>query len=132
MLKNKTKEIIVCIIALMVLAFSIGTNVFAATNLNDWDNENSNDNEFSQIPDENTNGNNNNSNGNANRNNNNNNNYNNNYNNNINNSNGNSNNKNASGMPNTGVDYSIVMVIVVCGASTLYAYKKIRDYKNIQ
>jgi len=34
----------------------------------------------------------------------------------------------AKDLPDTGVDYSIVFIIAICGVSAMYAYKKIRDY----
>ena len=38
--------------------------------------------------------------------------------------------RNTTTMPNTGVDYSILFIVAVCGVSAIYAYKKISDYKN--
>ena len=42
----------------------------------------------------------------------------------------NTNKNNTTAMPNTGVDYSVVFIIAICGISAIYAYKKISDYKN--
>ena len=48
------------------------------------------------------------------------------------NSNSNNGNKNAgTAMPATGVDYSVLTIIGVCGISAVYAYKKISDYRNV-
>ncbi|MCL2383277.1 MAG: hypothetical protein FWC79_03855 [Oscillospiraceae bacterium] len=35
------------------------------------------------------------------------------------------------GLPQTGLDNSLVIIIIVCGLSALYAYKKIRDYNYL-
>lgn len=115
MLKKKTKEIILCVITLIVLAL-VTTNVFASdinALLNDMNNT------ANEIPKINSTTNNTVNNTNQN-------------NTAVNNtSNRNRNTKNNSTMPETGIDYSIVFIIAVCGVSTIYAYKKIRDYKNI-
>ena len=37
-------------------------------------------------------------------------------------------NANTNSMPYTGVSYSSVVIIAICGISAIYAYKKIRDY----
>lgn len=31
-------------------------------------------------------------------------------------------------LPSTGIDYSVVLIIAICSVSALYAYKKIKDY----
>lgn len=36
-----------------------------------------------------------------------------------------------SGIPYTGVNDTIIFVIIACGISAVFAYKKIKDYKNI-
>ena len=41
-------------------------------------------------------------------------------------------NTNSSKLPQTGIeDYSIGIMIIICIASAIYAYKKVRDYNNI-
>ena len=106
----KTKELIICLIAIIALVLTITTNVFATTPyLGDALGNNTNNEEIPQIPETTNNTN---------------------TNNNINtNNNTNTNtNTNKTAMPNTGVDYSVVFIIAVCGISAVYAYKKIRDY----
>ena len=101
----KTKELIICLIAIIALVLTITTNVFATTPyLGDALGNNTNNEEIPQIPEttNNTNTNNINTNNNT--------------------------NTNKTAMPNTGVDYSVVFIIAVCGISAVYAYKKIRDY----
>lgn len=119
MSKIKTKELIICIVAVIILMLSIVTDVFA-TNLDELlGNTNK---EAEQIPDR-TNNTTNNVTNNV-------------TNNKVNNiannvTKNNTANNNTTKIPNAGVDYSIVFVIVVCGVSTIYAYKKIRDYNNV-
>lgn len=126
MSKKKTKELIVCIIALIVLMLAVVTDVFAMS-IEDALGNNSAGNNFSTIPDAtNTSTGNNTSNGTGN-------NIANNTSNNTTNTNkvNNTNrNNNATAIPNTGVDYSVVLIIAVCGISAVYAYKKIKDYNN--
>lgn len=114
MSKIKTKELIICIVAIMILMLSIVTNVFA-TSLDDLLGNTSNQTET--IPD---------------RTNNTTNNVTNNTTNNVTNNNTTNNiaKNNTTKIPNAGVDYSIIFIIAVCGVSTIYAYKKIRDYNN--
>ena len=128
MQKNKLIELIVCIIA--VIALIITTNSFAATtdveNLStsiNGNNTNANASDFENIPD--ATGNNINTNSNLNNTN-----VNNNITNNSTNKNANTN-KNTTVMPDTGVDYSVLFIIAVFGVIAVYAYKKIKDYKNI-
>ena len=46
--------------------------------------------------------------------------------------NANSNNNNSSSLPQTGIqDYNIGIIMVICVASAIFAYKKINDYKNV-
>lgn len=118
MSKIKTKELIVCIITLIVLVLSIVTNVFASDimdSLNTSGNKN-----VQEIEKRGNNTTNNFSNTNNNTNN---------STNKVNNTTKNVN-KNTTTMPNTGVDYSILFIVAVCGISAIYAYKKISDYKN--
>lgn len=35
-------------------------------------------------------------------------------------------------LPKTGVDYSIIFIILLCCGCAVFAYKKIRDYSNIK
>lgn len=136
MSKMKTKEIIICILAIIALIISLSAQVFAAQNLDDLDNEV--EEESGQIPDrtgdeedldadtdtenddnkidnkvdnkiENK--------------------VDNKVDNKVENKTNNTANNTAK-MPNAGVDYSIVFVIITCGVSTIYAYKKIREYNN--
>lgn len=105
MLKLRNKELVICIITLLILAFTISSTL--ATNpvglLNDTPNNNGN-NDYQEIENKTTPKNDNT------------------------NKNTNKNNTNTTGMPSTGVDYSVIVVIAVCGISSIYAYKKIRDY----
>lgn len=119
MSKIKTKELIVCIITLIVLVLSIVTNVFAATSLNTLL-DNSTGSGVQNIEERGNNTNNNTNNNTSN-----------NKNNVLNKTNNTANNTNrTTTMPNTGVDYSILLIVAVCGISAIYAYKKISDYKN--
>ncbi|MGN1270647.1 MAG: hypothetical protein ACI4UX_01460 [Clostridia bacterium] len=123
---SKTKEILICLLAVTVLALALTTNVFASdasSLLNTLANSNAN-NDVQNIPTRNENVN---ANVNANTN----------VNTNVNNSNVNNTNlkannnastSNAAEHADAGVDYSIVFIIAVCGISAIYAYKKIRDY----
>lgn len=119
---SKTKEILICLLAVTVLALALTTNVFASdasSLLNTLANSNAN-NDVQNIPTRNENVN---ANVNANTNVN---------NSNVNNTNLKANNNastsNAAEHADAGVDYSIVFIIAVCGISAIYAYKKIRDY----
>lgn len=109
MSKIKTKEIIICIITLIALVLSIATNVFAEVTIKDINTINSGNKNVQQIEDRGNNTKNNTSN---------------NKNNVLNKTN------KTTTMPNTGVDYSILLIVAVCGISAIYAYKKISDYKN--
>ena len=138
---NLIKVVSILLISVMVIMFS--TNVFAADNtLDDGDridltesigNGNKNNNSGNTNSNNNSNNSNtNNNNSNTNNNNNNTNKANNNANTNNNNSNNNSvyNNNN---LPKTGIGDSIpvAMLIVIFGISAVYAYKKVKDYRNI-
>lgn len=130
MTKISTKELIICIIAIVTLILAITTNVFATTpSLNELLNDVNNVNSYNTIPGENNTANNiankvtNNTTNNI-------------TNNVVNNTTknnvaNNNTNKNNTAIPNTGLDQSIVFVIAIFGVSALYAYKKIRDYKNV-
>ena len=123
MSKEKMKELLICLIAVFTLVFILTTHVFATADINSLL-DNSDDEEevedatddgddLDDLDDENTN-------------------VNNSINNSVNNTTNNTNaNVNKTKYPDTGVDYSIVFVIVVCGVSTVYAYKKIKDYNNL-
>jgi len=109
----KAKELIICIISIIALALAITTNVFATNTPgieellgNTNTNTNTANNEFKEIGVQNTNTNTNtNTNVNANV------------------------NKNTTNtMPNTGVNYSSLVIIAVAGISAVYAYKKIKEY----
>ena len=137
MKKSNVKGIVICLVSLIVLVLVtinvFGTKTYAATSVNDILNSMSNtapdqiQDDPNDITEENTNTNkNSNTNTNANANNNTNSNANNNTNNNS-----NANNNTNTGIPYTGVDNSVIFVIVAFGISALIAYKKIRDYKNI-
>ena len=130
MSKEKRLELIICLISIIALVLAITTNVFAINDLSQLTgNNNANNNgAYSNIQDGNRNANNNLNNA---LNNNINNNVNNNINNNVNRNANNNANKNVTEMPDTGVDYSVVLIIAVCGASAVYAFKKIRSYNNI-
>lgn len=111
MSKIKTKELIICIISIAVLMLALVTDVFAASGVETLAEDLNNVNVIGQGG----------------------NNTNNSVNNNVNNTVNNAvNNKvnNTTSIPNTGVDYSVVFIIAVCGISAIYAYKKIRDYNN--
>lgn len=108
----KTKELIICLIAIIALVLTITTNVFAQ-DINALLNE-ANNNEFEQIIDNNTTPNNvakNNTNTSTAT---------------VNNT--NNTNNTTKTIPYTGIDYSVVLIIAICGISAVYAYKKIRDY----
>lgn len=110
----KTKELIICLIAIIALVLTITTNVFATTpdiNALAQDANNNSNESFQQIPDNTDNTNKpasttmNNNNNNA-----------------------NNTNNTTKTIPYTGIDYSVVLIIAICGISAIYAYKKIRDY----
>lgn len=110
---SRTKEILISLLAIIVLILAITTNVFA-TSADDLLNalgNNQNNNEVAEIQT---------------RNNTTNNVVNNTTNNTVNNIKANV--ANATEHADAGVDYSIVLIIAVCGISAIYAYKKIRDY----
>ena len=124
MSKEKIIELIVCLLSITALVLALTTNVFASDVgqlLGNGNNTNNNAG-FSNITEGNRSVNNslgssanNSANNNANKN-----------------ANANKNvNNNVTEMPDTGVDYSVVTIIAICGVSAVYAYKKIRDYKNI-
>ena len=125
MSKEKIKKLIVCLVALMSLVLIVTTSARATDSIDDAGNIediSSGNDETETIVDE-TGNNNTNTNSNSNLNTN-------------ENANANSNlnfnsNSNVSSYPNTGVDYSVVVIIAVCGISAVYAYKKIRDYKSL-
>lgn len=121
MSKIKTKEIIICVITVAVLMLTIVTDVFATGSIDELLND-VNNTTFNTIPEENTTANTttNNTVNNA---------INNTVNNTTNNAVNNATSNNTT-MPNTGVDYSVVFIIAVCGISAIYAYKKIKDYNN--
>lgn len=120
MSKIKTKELIVCVITLAILVLSIFTDVFA-TESNIFNELIGNNSNVQNIQNENV----------AEISNRGANNIQNKTNNTANNVANNKNNTNKEAtIPNTGVDYSILLVVVVCGISAIYAYKKINDYKN--
>ena len=109
----KTKELIVCIISIVALILAVSTNVFA-TDINALLGQ-SND-TFTNIEETNTNTTTN---------------TNTNVSNTLLNTNTNVNtnaNTNTTTIPNTGVDYSVVLIIGVCVISAVYAHKKISDY----
>lgn len=114
---SKTKELIICIISIIALVLAITTNIFATEDINSLMGNNAGDtanNDFQQIGNTNTNTNTN-TNDNTNTN----------TNTNIANNNVN---KTATSIPYTGIDYSVVLIIAICGVSAVYAYKKTRDY----
>lgn len=130
MSKIKTKELIICVVTLAILILSIVTDVFASDIMSLGNNSaGNNNNNITEIIDRgnNTIGNNTAGNNTA---------GNNTIGNNTagNNTTGNNvtTNKvaNKTTMPDTGVDYSILLIVAVCGISAIYAYKKISDYKN--
>ena len=108
----KRKDLIRCIISIIMLVLAIATNVFATNDVgvllgnNNAANNNAPQN-IEPAPINNTTSNNLTPN-------------------NITPNNVNSN--NTTKIPYTGVNYSVVVVIAICGISTIYAYKKIRDY----
>lgn len=114
---SKTKELIICLISIVALILTITTNVFAQ-DINALLNDSTNNDAFANIEENNsTNSNNTATNSiKANTTNTNNTNV---ANNNV--------NKTAT-IPYTGIDYSVVVIIAICGISAVYAYKKIRDY----
>lgn len=106
---SRTKEILISLLAIIVLILAITTNVFA-TSADDLLNalgNNQNNNEVAEIQTRN------NTTNKA-------------TNNTVNNIKANV--ANATEHADAGVDYSIVLIIAVCGISAIYAYKKIRDY----
>lgn len=114
----KTKEIIICLVAIFALILTITTNVFAQ-DINALLNGSTSENTFTNIEEENT----------TTLNNTTTNNVVNNTTTNVNNTNINANaNTNKTTMPDTGVSYSSVVIIAICGISAIYAYKKIREY----
>ena len=123
MSKLKTKELIICIVTVAILVLTIVTDVFAIDDIAALAGNNTN-NSFENIqrdPNFNTN-----TNTNTNIN------VNTNTNTNINtNTNVNANkNSNVNSIPDTGVDYSVLSIIAICGVFAVYAYKKIKDYNN--
>lgn len=108
---TKSKELIICIISIIALVLVITTTVFAsdADSLNEMLGNNPVNNSFETIPEKTTNNTTNNTTGN------------------INSATNNTNNT-ANTIPYTGVDYSLILIIAVCGISAVYAYKKIREY----
>lgn len=109
MSKIKTKELIICVVTLTILVLSIVTDVFATDNISGLMGNNSN---VSEIQDRGEN------------------NIQNKKNNVVNNKNNTNNTNKEAKMPNAGVDYSVLGIVLVCGISAIYAYKKINDYKN--
>ena len=126
MTKISTKELIICIIAIVALVLAVTTNVFATDGVPGLDTllgDANNNSEYNAIPeDKNTTGNNT---------------PNNTVKNTVNNTATNNNvaknntNRNSTTIPDAGLDQSIVFVIAMFGISAVYAYKKIRDYKNV-
>ena len=111
MSKTNVKELIICIVAFVLLLLAITTNVFADNAIdlmNDLSNNKANNTNINTNTNKNTSTN---KNTNKNKNTN--------------------TNKNVNAMPDTGLDSSGLVIVAICGVSTLYAYKKIRDYKNI-
>lgn len=124
MLKISTRELIICIITIMALIFVLATDAFATTpSLNELLND-ATANEFNTIPEGNKIANNtvnNVVNNTTNR-----------LTNNTVNTIANNNVKgNNTVIPDAGLDQSIVFIIAIFGISAVYAYKKIRDYKNV-
>ena len=115
---TKVKELIICIISITALVLAITTTAFASEtpDLNTLmaGNNTSGNNDFQTINET--------TNTNMNINTNTNTNTNTNVNANVN------NNTNTTAIPYTGIDYSVLIIIAVCGVSAVYAYKKIRDY----
>lgn len=116
MSKIKTKELIICVVTLAILVLSIVTDVFASDIMDTLGNNSATNNNISQIVDRSNNTANNTTNNTTN--------------NVVNKTNNIANNTNKTTMPDTGVDYSILLIVAVCGISAIYAYKKISDYKN--
>ncbi len=110
---SKKKELIIFIISIVALVLAITTTVFATDGAQDLNsllgdtNNTSNNNSFEQIPSTTNNTN---------------------TNTNTTNTNTNTNNNATNTIPYTGVDYSVIVIIAICGVSAVYAYKKIRDY----
>lgn len=117
MSKIKTKELIICVVAIAVLVLTLVTDVFAIDDIAALAGNNAN-NDFQNIPSTT------NTNTNVNTNTNTNTNLNTNTNSNTN------KNGNVDTIPDTGVDYSVVFIIAICGVFAVYAYKKIKDYNN--
>ena len=134
MKNSKMKEIIVCLISLAILTFvilnGIGSKVLAANTTSELDNlinsrqnsiandvgdDDDDDDDDGNVVNENKNKNKNNS---A-------------KNNTANNTSNNANKNTNSGIPYAGLDNSVTFVIIAFGISAVFAYKKIRDYKNI-
>ena len=125
MTKISTKELIICIITIIALVLALTTDAFATTpSLNELLNDANTANEFNTIPE-----------GNNTTNNTVNNVVNNTINRTTNNTVNNIANNNAKAnntvIPDAGLDQSIVFIIAIFGISAVYAYKKIRDYKNV-
>ena len=114
----KTKELIISLVAIFALVLTITTNVFAIQDIEAALGGNTNTNTFTNIEEDNTTNNviNNTANNVIN-------NTTNNVTTNVNNA-----NTNKTTMPDTGVSYSSVVIIAICGISAIYAYKKIREY----
>ena len=128
MTKISTKELIICIITIVALVLVLTTDVFATTpSLNDLLSDANTTNEFNTIPEDN------NTTGNNTANNTTNNTVNNVSNNATTNNNvaKNNTNRNNTTIPDAGLDQSILFIIAIFGISAVYAYKKIRDYKNV-
>ncbi|MBQ2916665.1 MAG: hypothetical protein IJE59_00560 [Clostridia bacterium] len=117
----KTKEIIICLVAIFALILTITTNVFAQ-DINALLNGSTSENTFTNIEEDNTTTLNNTTTNNV-TNTTTNNITTNNVTTNVNNA-----NTNKTTMPDTGVSYSSVVIIAICGISAIYAYKKIREY----
>ena len=141
MLKISTKELIICVITIIALLLAITTETFATTpSLDELMNDANAANEYESITDVNNTTNNTTVNNTTNNtvnnttsstvNNTTNNTVNNTVNNAVNNTTNNTSTVNTV-IPDTGVDYSVVFVIAIFGLSAIYAYKKIRDYKNV-
>ena len=130
MKKSKIKEVVICLISLAILTFVVmngmGSKVLAANTSSELDNlinsrsntiandigEDDDDDEENVVANTNKN-----TNKNVNLNNN--------------TANKNVNNNTNTGIPYTGLDNSVTFVIIAFGISAVFAYKKIRDYKNI-
>ncbi len=132
--KSKIKEIMICLISLAILTVVIlngtGSKVLAANTSSELDNlinsrQNSIANDVGDDDDDDDDEENVvNTNKNTNKNNN-------VKNNTANNTSNNANKNTNSGIPYTGLDNSVTFVIIAFGISAVFAYKKIRDYKNI-